>query len=1330
MSISAASLAPDKRAELVLHWIGYKKQCRAKKLIGEIDFKALLTQDLEDDKEPRQWSLWKQIDPVALSEGRVAEGTAEFAVEYAGKVFVFVDEKNQELFYLNPKRYLTDSPKMPDRYKLLILGPRKSGKRTQAEYLSARYGWRLIDVPAILEQVINSQKFNMKDPKPSHPDTGLVQLPNSEFKKVMVGEAVQGDLLTPVILHRMGIPLHKKPPPPPEPVESDHEAHKEEDLKSDEESDHKEESFRQAGSSLNESDIKQIETEESPDPVVYEDLPLSDIVVKPNPDGSLPYIGGFIMIGYPMSEEEARMMKDNFIEFDKIIYLTDPNEGEILRKRGAEEACNLEINLEQNDKAVVGCKEVFGEEIVQEIEIEDDEKEVLNKILMAIDPFYLKADDPNYVISKDDINEDRVPLYLGNYGKFDPVVYARENWLVPGSEDNEVTLGGKLYTFSGEKETEEFKKKPGDYVNVEIVKPPPPHIMFFGVRGSGTTTQLSIFAEKYQIPILDLKQTFLDRLAEEKQKRLMERFYRRGFKAPEFLDEDEELKLPAPEEDADLQEEDPEFDREKHEREIMKEVLDGNEGYFIDANWFDIEEDKVAQSLIDLLYESRRLPEVVLLFTAEEEKVLARTLDSVGIQNQYQFLLNKLRQERREQKERERQEKIEAGEDLPEEELEEEDEEDDDPDDPEAPNLENMLEEAKQTITQKREADTNFIEELKEGLEGKGVRVILVDGNQKIEKVTQFVDYALRPNLSERQNLIERQLPIKLTKQKAEELLLRDLARLSLFKTQSPVTPNELPEVLDFPVVYKDRIYYPKNEEERGLFTTKPLFYTSSPVTAPWDLNLTPGCAVIGIPRTGKSTLASDLASALNIVKVSLKEVLEELILLDNQLSDQIRDLLTQGHELNENLKVEAICWKLSQTDVKARGYVLDNFPTTQYEALLLVQKISPPNPVFNLTAEKSSILERGKQSFKYDKKVLEERLQRDINKMRELVSWIQSNFDNVRYLSTDKSKWWVRDAAVEHINNVFQAKRKFAISHMQKKPAEIQYLAISSNEIESRLTRFLRFDPVIWHFSGELQEVEHYDNTLIYENKFYIFHNTQNMNSFISNPDIYLRAKPLPKELPRKLINIEYGELKPGMVELKGNCVVTLEDAGDVVKANPVILAAYKNRTFAFVNISARKKFLRRPWDYEHTKLPVKMPPKPVQVSLEMLSDFENSVGYLEQALGQVVIKALLEVGTERLAYPTLSPRETALKHFSVLLKCLNHKNSPYLKKKYRKRLGLFKDECSIESFLHSEGLKKQQGLLARWQNDEYLSTSENYAKLLKTLKKASADYYNKFIR
>ena len=128
-------------------------------LEGEGDFKGLLTQGLEENEVPREWSLWKQTDPVSLVEdGKVVPGTAEFGASYSGRVFVFSSEDNQKKFVANPKRYLAVSPEMPSRYRLAILGPPGSGRRIIGRQLCEQYGWRFVDIDAIVNDKILEQE--------------------------------------------------------------------------------------------------------------------------------------------------------------------------------------------------------------------------------------------------------------------------------------------------------------------------------------------------------------------------------------------------------------------------------------------------------------------------------------------------------------------------------------------------------------------------------------------------------------------------------------------------------------------------------------------------------------------------------------------------------------------------------------------------------------------------------------------------------------------------------------------------------------------------------------------------------------------------------------------------------------------------------------------------------------------------------------------------------------------------------------------------------------------------------------------------------------------
>lgn len=69
--------------------------------------------------------------------------------------------------------------------------------------------------------------------------------------------------------------------------------------------------------------------------------------------------------------------------------------------------------------------------------------------------------------------------------------------------------------------------------------PPNPKIMVLGDRGAGTTTLIRSLCEKFKLEELLLKDTYLAKLKEEKEKRKRTRLLNRGFRPP----------LPAEEED-------------------------------------------------------------------------------------------------------------------------------------------------------------------------------------------------------------------------------------------------------------------------------------------------------------------------------------------------------------------------------------------------------------------------------------------------------------------------------------------------------------------------------------------------------------------------------------------------------------------------------------------------------------------------------------------------------------------------------------------------------------------------------------------------------------
>lgn len=138
----------------------------------------------------------------------------------------------------------------------------------------------------------------------------------------------------------------------------------------------------------------------------------------------------------------------------------------------------------------------------------------------------------------------------------------------------------------------------------------------------------------------------------------------------------------------------------------------------------------------------------------------------------------------------------------------------------------------------------------------------------------------------------------------------------------------------------------------------------------------------------------------------------------------------------------------------------------------------------------------------------------------------------------------------------------------------------------------------------------------------------------------------------------------------LQSHCPVALKDEGKVVKGNALLVVQYKDNRYVFVDEEKLVRFFTEPTKYADAQLPVKMPPNVDPVQLIKLQGTDDSITFLEQALGSIVTRGLREVGDNRLKYPTLTVKETMLKLFAIFLKAENPANTSYMKEKYHKKM------------------------------------------------------------
>ena len=482
-------------------------------------FKDLLQPpaDPDDDEKfqlSRQWSLWKTIDPVSLYNGQVQQGQAENAAHFGNNVFVFQNEQNRDKFIEQPRLYIDRAPEMPPNFRLLMMGPRGIGIKSQAEKLENLYGWRVIDFKAIVQAKLR-EILSMQIKLPNNITNDgpcMIGLSEDELTNIKNGQPMNSVKFLPWIMEFLGVPLRVKDKPPEEPdSETDDEmradeallkAHqdrkkakekarkKAEDAKKAAEAkaaeekaerDRKREEFRSQGLDPVEQGLPDSEEE-----IIIEDASIDRFVLQEEEDGSLPIVDRFILIGFPQTAKHCEKLKEFNIDFDRILYLTeDENEeeaGKEVSKRMTEidetaydYAAEKEVSEAQKAVIVEWLGEDNQEKIMDFRDCTGSIDEVFFKIRSRLDPFFVRPDDTTDDIktSADYEEEEIKRMPRCDFGDYCPVTYVDDGYLVKGGADeeggdpNELYVNGKRYFFAGSKEMEKFKKDPQKYMIVQ-----------------------------------------------------------------------------------------------------------------------------------------------------------------------------------------------------------------------------------------------------------------------------------------------------------------------------------------------------------------------------------------------------------------------------------------------------------------------------------------------------------------------------------------------------------------------------------------------------------------------------------------------------------------------------------------------------------------------------------------------------------------------------------------------------------------------------------------------------------------------------------------------
>ncbi|XP_069830926.1 adenylate kinase 9 [Dendropsophus ebraccatus] len=104
-------------------------------------------------------SRWGTYCPVALKEGYIKKGLAEFAVCFLDKMYVLSSEESLIKFMQNPRPYLLPPMPLPP-CKVAVLGPKSSGKSTVCRLIAHKYSGKVFDMSVLIIPYVEEAKQN------------------------------------------------------------------------------------------------------------------------------------------------------------------------------------------------------------------------------------------------------------------------------------------------------------------------------------------------------------------------------------------------------------------------------------------------------------------------------------------------------------------------------------------------------------------------------------------------------------------------------------------------------------------------------------------------------------------------------------------------------------------------------------------------------------------------------------------------------------------------------------------------------------------------------------------------------------------------------------------------------------------------------------------------------------------------------------------------------------------------------------------------------------------------------------------------------------------
>ena len=310
-------------------------------------------------------------------------------------------------------------------------------------------------------------------------------------------------------------------------------------------------------------------------------------------------------------------------------------------------------------------------------------------------------------------------------------------------------------------------------------------------------------------------------------------------------------------------------------------------------------------------------------------------------------------------------------------------------------------------------------------------------------------------------------------------------------------------------------------------------------------------------------------------------------------------------------------------------------------------------------------------EEFGSNRIILKRRLDHYARNLTPMAFFFQKFYHSVTNIDGLKSKWFVEDVATQAISANLEARMNFSRDYQHEgkpseRPCKVQNLHMDRTYFKQSISQFGYWCPVSWKNEKKFVACTHQPElAVLYKNLFYYFASEKHRDLFVAHPKKFTENVIFSNErnIPRRMMSHKASEIAETEKALLNYCPVTLADQEKLEAGINILVVNFKGDKFCFCSEEKLQKFVLQPTRYAKTKLPVKIPPEEKPVPLFNLQKEDNSVTFLEQALGTVVTKGLREIGEQRLKYPTLTVKETMLKLFAIFLKTENPANTEHMR-------------------------------------------------------------------